>query len=408
MPPFLKMSKTRYDCVFVRDDGKYVVRVTARTGDGKAKQRTRVLPGGTTIEEAIRVASMMREHIREEARLSLVGQTMTPMPHLSDTGPDLSVKVEDYARRWFAIKKKRLKEGTIARYEDILNRWILPRVGHVPVLDVRRSFVESWVGWAENQKKPSGDSFSQDTIKGWWRVFSQLIRDLAAEYGMVDPTVRIRPPESDEGEHRESGTLTEDQISKLLTTVGIYAPDRYAEIATVALTGMRPGEVYALDWDCVDFEREAIIIRRTISGGKLSNSTKTKKPREVPMHPFLVDVLREHRQRLIRDQHPGLGSNLVFPANHGGLRLPQSTTKVYDLAREAMGLEMRLGHQVLRRTFNTLALRTNIDRINIRSMMGHSSEKMTERYAGVPLEDKRAAVVSMFKDIGAGGSRKDS
>jgi len=165
MPPLRKMSKTRYDCVFVRDDGKYVVRVTARTGDAKAKQRVRVLPMGTTIEEARRIASLMREHVKEEARQSLVGQTTTPLPHLLDTDRNLSETVEGYARRWFAIKRKRLKEGTIARYEDVLDRWILPRVGHVPVLDVRRSMVESWIGWVEAEKLPNGDSFSKDTLE---------------------------------------------------------------------------------------------------------------------------------------------------------------------------------------------------------------------------------------------------
>ena len=328
------------------------------------------------------------------------------MPHLLDTAHDLSETVEDYIHRWFSLKKKRLKDGTIKRYEETLNYWILPRVGHINVVDVRRSLVESWVGWAERKRKPNGDSFANDTLKSHWRVFTQLMCDLAAEYGLPDPTVRIRPPESDKSGSRESRTLTEEELSKFLDAVKTYAPDRYAEIATMALTGMRPGEVYALDWDSIDIKRGVIYIRRSISGGKLSDSTKTKTPREVPIHPFLVGVLQEHRQALIREQHRGLQNNLVFPSNHGGVRLPQSANRVYDLAREAAGLEVRVGHQVLRRTFNTLAVRANIDRIHIRSMMGHSSEKMTERYAGVPLEDKKTAVECMFK--GFGGEGKES
>ena len=51
-----------------------------------------------------------------------------------------------------------------------------------------------------------------------------------------------------------------------------------------------------------------------------------------------------------------------------------------------------MGPQVLRRTFNTLMVEAGVDRIVLRSQMGHCSEEMTERYAGVSVEAKLAAV----------------
>ena len=47
---------------------------------------------------------------------------------------------------------------------------------------------------------------------------------------------------------------------------------------------------------------------------------------------------------------------------------------------------------MLRRTLNTLLALDGVDRLVLRSQMGHCSEQMTERYAGVRAEAKRDAV----------------
>ena len=61
-------------------------------------------------------------------------------------------------------------------------------------------------------------------------------------------------------------------------------------------------------------------------------------------------------------------------------------------AGHGQGLEQRVTAQVLRRTFNTLMVLGGVDRIVLRSQMGHSSEEMTRRYAGVSAADKQEAV----------------
>jgi integrase len=114
------------------------------------------------------------------------------------------------------------------------------------------------------------------------------------------------------------------------------------------------------------------------------------------MPAVLVGVLREHRLRLIRDQHPGVDSGFVFPSDNGKMRFPQSARKVYELLMGALSHDIRVGPQVLRRTMNTLLVKAGVDRIILRAMMGHTSEAMTQRYAGVDLKDKHEAISRLF------------
>ncbi len=110
----------------------------------------------------------------------------------------------------------------------------------------------------------------------------------------------------------------------------------------------------------------------------------------------MTPILKAHRERMVAAEHVGLKTGLVFPADNGVHRLSQSLHKPLRLAAEAAGLDIKVTPQVLRRTFNTLMLELKVDRIVLRNQMGHSSEEMTERYAGIPIEAKRRAVSQLL------------
>ena len=116
----------------------------------------------------------------------------------------------------------------------------------------------------------------------------------------------------------------------------------------------------------------------------------------LPLHPKLAELLQLQRQTLVRTQHRGLKSGLVFPSDTGGHRSANSLYDALELAVEAAKIDLHVTPQVLRRTFNTLMMLAGTDRIALRAIMGHTSEEMTRRYSGVGLDVKRAAVTKLF------------
>ena len=81
------------------------------------------------------------------------------------------------------------------------------------------------------------------------------------------------------------------------------------------------------------------------------------------------------------------------------MRLPQAIRPTFLLAAEAAKLDQVVSPQVLRRGFNTALLRAGVDRIVLRSILGHCSEEMTARYAGVDSADKKAAILKVFPGV---------
>ena len=116
----------------------------------------------------------------------------------------------------------------------------------------------------------------------------------------------------------------------------------------------------------------------------------------VPMAPLLSDVLKAHRRAQV--ERPGLclATGLVFQSYRGTPRSTGSLKKTFVALGVHHDYGQSIGPQVLRRTFNTLLLAAQVDQITIRAMMGHTSAAMTQRYAGVRMDEKRAAVLNLF------------
>jgi integrase len=390
----MQRRKTRFPGVYRLPDGRFWVRATfvcPRTG--KRRDTSAALPSGATEDEALREQRRLRE------TLAAAGE---PQPAASTPKPT----VASYAKQWLEAKARRLRPSVVAEYTRVLADFILSRIGEVRLDELTRTHIEEWVAWAETHTKPpkpeeeEGERYARETVQHWWRILTGLVRDAVAELSLpTDPTARVRPPSPRVPRRREGRTLTAAELGALLDQVKQFAPDRHAEAFVLAFTGMRAGELFGLHWSDIDEERQRILVRRSVWRGH-EDLPKTAEPREVALTKELATALREHRRWLVTEQHPGLETGLVFPSDVATHRTSASLHKALGLAAEAAKIDVRVTPQVLRRTFNTLMVHAGVDRIVLRSQMGHSSEEMTQRYAGVDVSAKAVAVGRLLELAG--------
>ena len=381
-----KMEPTKYPGVFRLESGRFAVQVGIKL-NGLQKKARKVMPAGTTIAAAVAEGERLKEELRNP-----------PPPILSplQTGGTL----EEYAAAWLEQKGKLLKPSAIGSLKNAINGFVVPRMGWMQCVDVNRAAVQSWVAWAQDLRSPrDGRAYAHDTMKTWWRGLALMLRDMAADLGLQDPTVRVTPPcRNGQEPMREQRTLNQDEVGVLLGHARDLTPDRYAEIACLALTGMRAGELYALAWEHVDLTAGQVVVRRSVSLGKLTETTKTKARRTVPLHPLLVEVLRAHRGAQFTAQNrAALASGLVFPSPRGTPRTANSLDKAFEAIAAAMKSSLNLGAQVLRRSLNTNLVQAQVDRLTVRAILGHSSEQMTQRYYGVAQSDKADALAKVVR-----------
>lgn len=372
-------------------DGTIVVRAwwtCPRTGKRRSRQMR--LPPGTTPGQALRVKEQLAAELEEEAE---GGGARAVVPRRTT--------VADYAVGWLERKAHRLRASTRERYVRDLAEHVLPHIGQLYVGRLLRSDVQMMVAaWEQEQYEHGADGeprhYGQETLTGWWRISRQLLQDAAADHQVADPTVRVRAPKSRSPRRRESRTLTAAELRTLLEAVEALSPGRHVEVYLLAWTGMRTGEIYALQWQDIDWRAPAVNITRAHVRG-IVGSTKIDDPRRVPLLDEGVALLRSVRALQAADAGGAVPAQtqIVFPPSRRsrtGFRNGQTLQKPLDKAVKALGLDVHVTPQVLRRTFNTLAVAANVSPIVLRAMMGHTTEAMTGRYAGVGDDLKRAAV----------------
>jgi integrase len=115
---------------------------------------------------------------------------------------------------------------------------------------------------------------------------------------------------------------TEEELSLLLDACAVhgwYAPQMRALIVFAAYSGMRPGELFALEWGDVDFDSMRVDVKRRLYRGQL-DLPKSNKTRRIALTQPARDALLAQPTR----QEGGL----VFVSKRG-VRLAQPTLSGY-------------------------------------------------------------------------------
>lgn len=76
----------------------------------------------------------------------------------------------------------------------------------------------------------------------------------------------------------------------------------YPAWALALMTGMRSGELYALEWDSIDFDNKVIYVHRNWTNKTGFGPTKGRYWRAVPMSEELATFLKEHKLRRGNDK----------------------------------------------------------------------------------------------------------
>ena len=115
---------------------------------------------------------------------------------------------------------------------------------------------------------------------------------------------------------------TMEEMDRLIagcSALGWYGPQMRSLLIFAAYSGMRPGELFALEWLDIDFDRKRIHVNRRLYRGRL-DVPKSNKTRTIVLTPPARDAILGHPTR--RD------GQLVFRAKRGG-RLSQPTLSGY-------------------------------------------------------------------------------
>jgi integrase len=153
----------------------------------------------------------------------------------------------------------------------------------------------------------------------------------------------------------------------------------YALFLMAVTTGMRRGELLALQWEDVDLKRGTVSVRHTlvkVDGKPVLGEPKTQASRRSVVLPAVaVAALWEHRKAMMAEGHPG---PWVF-CNRLGKPIHASEVRARQFKRllQKAGLPTTIRFHDLRHTAATLLLAEGISPKVIQERLGHSNIGIT-------------------------------
>jgi len=207
-------------------------------------------------------------------------------------------------------------------------------------------------------------------------------------YLKVNPSEHIEHPRV---EKKEMETLTPEEIRLLLEHT---KPNYRTLFLTAILTGMRKGELLALQWGDVDWHNNQIHVRRSLWKGQFVTPKSKTSIRRIDMTPYLTKELKTHKLA-----SPNSELDLIFCNSKGKPLDPNNLVKHKFLPalREAKIRQVRF-HD-LRHTNVALRIEQGQNIKYIQNQLGHSSIQTTLDRYGHLLKDVNREQAKKLDDI---------
>ena len=230
---------------------------------------------------------------------------------LAQTGgawaPPVKITVTEYSERWLAERGPSIRPRTLRAYRTLFERELVPTFGSIPLAALHRSHVKEYAARRASQ------GAAANTIRNALAPLRAML-STAVEDGLVRENVAFRLPRVG-APQRTAAPPSRTQVDTVLAAAG---PGAHGPIAVAAGSGLRRGEVFALRWRDVDFERRLLYVRAANDNAVITKPKTRAGQRLVPMFGSLRSLLLE-----LKAASPFKAEDdFVFPATSGEPRNP--------------------------------------------------------------------------------------
>ena len=279
------------------------------------------------------------------------------------------------------------KHRTIERYSEIINNHLIPSVGKMELQELTPIILQKYISeLLKCGNKRTGDGLSSSAVNS---IITVIQNSLHTAYNLryIDDMVgdKLKRPKMVE-KQVECFSLVEQK--KIEQAVKGSARPHMIGVLICLYTGLRIGELLALEWSDIDFSNGTLMVDKTCHYGKnregqfvrIVDSPKTETSiRLIPLPKQIVPMLKEHKK---------ISSSLVISKNG-----KEISNRTYQRNFEALLKSLNIKHRgvhALRHTFATRALECGMDVKTLSELLGHKSPAVTlKKYAHTFLIHKK-------------------
>lgn len=302
---------------------------------------------------------------------------------------------EKISRECLEKRRQFVKESTYLLYQAHLNNHIMPVLGDVKCSALTEEIIQDAVWfWATKGRKDNQGGLSDKTV----RDIVMLLK-LCINYGKKKGYIEQQSYDIEFPTKRSSAqikTFTREEQQKIIQAVKLSKNSKTNGILLSLSTGIRIGELCALKWSDIDFNREVVSISKTIQRLYLKNekgqgntkiaitAPKTMSSiREIPLASALTAILKSYCPK---------NSDTYLLTCCQKYMEPRTYRNYYTKFLRNHHIR-ELSFHCLRHTFATRCIELGADYKTVSELLGHACVNTTlNLYVHPGMEQKRKCI----------------
>ena len=278
------------------------------------------------------------------------------------TAMEIGRSFKEVAEEWWEDASPNLARQTIKVYKPSLAR-VIETFGDISIKEIKPREISRFLQMLAKK------DLAHKTVMTHRTIINQIYDHAVVEGDVeINPCASVQTPKNLKSEKRSAATAEEEQIVREHRNLWAFP---YIAL----MTGMRRGEILALQWRDIDFDNN--IINVTKSAEFIGNQATIKSPkteagiRMVPLLDELKDFLLEQPDR--KPENYVISDDGKNPLGH------RRYQTLYKNFAEETGITCT-AHQ-LRHSFATTAFESGVDAKAIQEIIGHKQLSTTmDRY----------------------------
>lgn len=289
---------------------------------------------------------------------------------------------------WLVTIKPQIKQSTFNKYNNLLVSYILPYLGDININNLSVDKLYEWCNYLleKGGKKESG--ISAKTVSD---ALSLIRRIICYAVSRGYKTLCTGKELSINQPSKEINVLTQSEQDILCRYLYVHQSERNVGILLSLFSGLRIGELCALEWSDISLECGTIYIHQNIqriqikesSGKKTEIVITTPKSqcsiRTIPIPEFIISVLKN--ADIKRQGYLLTGNNRYLE--------PRTMENHFHKILDEISIR-QVNFHTLRHTFATRCIEVGFDIKSLSEILGHSNVNITlNRYVHPPLQLKK-------------------
>ena len=319
------------------------------------------------------------------------------------------ITLSEWIKEWMETYKfNSLRDSTYETYNNNIRLYIDPKLGHIKLQKLTSSDIQIFFNNLQLEKQYGGSGLSSASAVKIKNVLSGALRQAMKKPAKINynPLDDVNSPKE---VNKEIRIMNGQEQEKFSAALPFYNAGNL--FAVMLATGMRVGEIIALEYNDINRDEKYIVINKTFlyvkdknSGEKICKVGPPKTAFSNRKHPLLssVEIMLDRQLKYVEDIKAQAGNswienNLVFPSQTGTMYTESGLRTTLNRICDRAQIN-RISLHSLRHTYTTNALNSGIPAHTVANLIGHKDGATTLKIYAHYLKGEAISQLSVMEE----------